>query len=459
MSVRQNLEVLMFKHATSVFCAALLALPLAACGNDDDGDGVIVSAFPDEGFAGRKTSLIIVGEFTSFSNASTVDFGPGITVGPVMAVGGTGLIVEVTAALDAPLGARPITVDGLTLADGFTLASPIDVEVLGTPAQGSFSIVKVTNLDVLNPFDLTTDDDGAFVNLTATLSTPGGSVVVGNASPFELELTLQLDVNATPGSASIDVSSGPAAAAILSRTSVDVVARTPMPIGAGGTITGSVASGFDSVLYELTTAELTAVLMSVPDTVAGSAFLQILGPSGSFDEPIGASFNSFFGPLNFSNNIAAGQKVFVILWDGLDAAGYDYSFDVNLIAATATITHAEPNDAPAAAQTVVAPGGVLDASFTGDTDEDWYAIQVAAGDVGKAITVVTGGSGGADPVIEIFAPDGTTSLGGPEDAAFFDRLTSGPTTVAGKHLVRITSSDFAPTVPDDSAYTVVIALE
>jgi hypothetical protein len=430
-----------------------LLLVVAACGDDGDtGPAALVAAFPDDAFVGRSTTLILVGENTAFTDASTVDFGEGITVISKMQAGDTGLIVEIEAGVDAALGARPITVDGNTLADGLTLAAPIEVEVLGTPAQGSFSILRITNLDLLNPFDLTADPDtGEFTNLAATITTDG-SAVVNNASAFELEIVLQLDVNAAAGAATVEITSD----GLVSQTSVDITARTPMTLAAG-TTNGSVANGFDSVLYEVPISALSALFVGVPDTKAGSAFIQILGSSGSFDEPIGAAFNSFFGPANFSNNLDA--TVYVILWDGLDAAGYDYSFDVGLITAAATINHAEPNDAPNAAQAVVAPGGVLEASFTGKADEDWYSVVVAAGDVGKVITASTGGVSQADPVIEIFAPNGTTSLAGPEDAAFFDRLSTEPITAAGTYFVKISSSDFGPTIPDDSAYTLVIALE
>lgn len=213
------------------------------------------------------------------------------------------------------------------------------------------------------------------------------------------------------------------------------------------------------MLYAVPAEQLTAVFASVPDTASGTAFLQLLGSSGSFNEPVAATFNSFLGPIQYSNTIAPGETVYVILWDGLDAAGYDYAFEFQLISASASIDHAEPNDTSNQAQLVALPGGVLAGSFASETDEDWYKVEVAAGDVGKKITVVTGGKSQADPVIQIFAPDGTTSLGGPKDTAYFDRLTSAATTQAGTHYVKISSSDFGPTVPNDSDYSVVIALE
>ncbi|MGE3542959.1 MAG: hypothetical protein AB7L28_03480, partial [Kofleriaceae bacterium] len=168
-------------------------------------------------------------------------------------------------------------------------------------------------------------------------------------------------------------------------------------------------------------------------------------------------------PLAFSNNLAGGDKAYLILYQfGTDPAGFAYSFDVDLIATSSTISHAEPNNTSAAAQAVTAPGAVIDASFTSETDQDWYSVQVATGDVGKAITVVTGGWGGADTAIQIFAPDGTTSISGdlPTDVDSLDRVTSAATTTAGTHYVKITPSQkHGPIMPNDSAYTVVIGVE
>lgn len=449
----------MSRYSSFVCVAFSLALGVAACGDDDGGgNATLLTAFPDQGFVGRTTSVVLIGEDASFNASSVVDFGPGVTVTSTMAIGSNGLVVEIAADLDATLGPRPVTVDGLTLADGFTLASPIEVEVLGTPAQGSYSLIKIKNLDYRNPFDLTTNEDGDFTNLMVMSSLEGGHPVVNSAMAFELDLVLQVDVNATAGPLQLDVLSGPSGTAVVSRTGVEITARSPM-IVTGGTITGSIANGYDSVVYELPAEQLTAVLATVPDTEAGSAFLQILGPTGSFTDPRGAAYNSLFGTVNFSNTIKAGEKVYIILWDGTDPAGYSYEFLLDVLTAPTTITHAEPNETKDDAQAVAAPGGVVGGSFASDTDEDWYAIEIAAGDVGKKIAVVTGGISQADPVIQIFAPDGTTSLGGPADSAYFDRLTSSATTQAGTHYVKISSSDYAPAVPSDSDYSVVIGLK
>ncbi|MGE0870375.1 MAG: hypothetical protein AB7P03_17550 [Kofleriaceae bacterium] len=457
----------MKRRLVTAASAILIAVPLGACSTEtgsQGSDASLLAAVPDHGFTGGSTSIVLSGSGTSFTNASAIDFGEGITVTSVMATSGSNLLVEITTATDAPLGPRTITVDGHSLENGFTIASPIEIEVLGTtgkPAQGSVSTIMVKNLDMSSPFDVTTDEQtGTLKNLTVSYSGAGGSVIVNDATPFELEIALLLGPNATPGAATIDIERGPAATAQLFQASVEVVSRTPIALGAGGTITGALANGYDSVLYELSAAQLTAVHIPVPAT-AGAAIL-VLGPSGSVEEPIGAAYvHPVFGPIDFSNNVTAGAKIYVIFHAGGDPAGFDYSFDVDLLAASTTIAHVEPNNTKGTAQVVTAPGAVVDASFTSDTDEDWYAVQVAAADVGKPITAVTGGYGGANTAIQIFAPDGTTSISGdgPTDVRLLDRVTSAATTTAGAHYVKVTQSHRAMTMPDDSEYTVVIALD
>lgn len=95
----------MSKYIRLVCFAFSLALPLAACGGDDGGgDAALLSAFPNEGFVGRSTSVVLFGENAAFTDASVVDFGPGVTVRSAMAVGDNGLIVEIAADVDADVG-------------------------------------------------------------------------------------------------------------------------------------------------------------------------------------------------------------------------------------------------------------------------------------------------------------------------------------------------------------------
>src|SRR5690606_30784408 len=138
------------------------------------------------------------------------------------------------------------------------------------------SLLNIKNLDTSTPFDITTNDDGEFINLEVVPSIDSGSAFVLEAAPFELQVVLRLDVNAPPGPMGVDIKSGPAASAVTSRASVDVVARTPMTL-TSGTVTGSVANGYESVLYQVSAEQLTAVFAGAPDTATGTAFLQILG--------------------------------------------------------------------------------------------------------------------------------------------------------------------------------------
>jgi hypothetical protein len=447
------------RRLTAALLTLLIAAPVAACGGSDDGEPALIAVFPDAGFAGRTTTLILVGEFTEFSEESEVDFGEGIAVESVIVLGGTGLMIEIRAAVDAALGARTVSVDGLDLPGGFSLASPVAVEILGTPAQGSLAILELTNLDLLNPFDLTRDEDGALLNLSVEFD-GAGFAGLARVSSNVVEIQLGLDVHAAPGPLVVDLLSGPAGRALVSRASFDVAARTPTMI-TSSTVSGSLANGFDSALFEISASELTGFIVEPPDTIFGTARTFLLGPSGSFDDLAPDVAENFFGfiPIPLANVVPPGESVYLILWDGIDDEGFSYSFDVDLVEAPNTITHAEPNDTPGQAQEVAVPGGVLDATFSSAADEDWYAVNVGSEDIGKVITVVTGGYSLADPAIQIFAPDGETAMSDLIDGAFFDHAFSDPTTEQGLHFVRITSSDFGPTVPAQSDHFVVITLE
>jgi hypothetical protein len=98
-----------------------------ACGGDDD-PGDVAGVFPKDGFIGRKVTVEVTGDTTSWS-APTVNFGEGITPGAVTVISPQALQVELTIAPTAPAGARDVTVtdgsDVLTLTGAFTLKDPV----------------------------------------------------------------------------------------------------------------------------------------------------------------------------------------------------------------------------------------------------------------------------------------------------------------------------------------------
>jgi hypothetical protein len=435
-----------------------------ACG----GDGEVLSAFPDEGFVGRTTTMVIVGEDTSFGASSSVDLGAAVTVDEVVPVGSSALMVTYTAAIDAAVGPRDVTVDGQTLAGGLTLASPIEVEVLGTTAQGSMLLVNVTNLDLLNPFDTTADEDGNPIGVGLELDAEGVGASLGSVSPDSVSMTLQVDVNAPPGDVIIDVVSG-GAERVTSRLGVSIAERQATPLALGESLTGDFANPFDSALYVIDAEELAAFQISLP---SGGQIAPVLGATGSFSDVIGVA-DLIFGlfPVPVSNIVEPGDTLYVIVWNVGGGPAVEYPLVNNALVAAESIANTDDgetrNDTFEDAQAVaVLPGGVTGGSFDSAEDEDWFAVTLPADDVPTLLTAVTGGRGGADPVLQIFALDaesetGLAPLTEAEDNAFFDRVTTDePIEAAGTYYVKVSPSDFGGGPdPADSDYTLVLALE
>lgn len=105
---------------------------------------------------------------------------------------------------------------------------------------------------------------------------------------------------------------------------------------------------------------------------------------------------------------------------------------------------AEPNDACAQAQEILAPVFTGTYTLTSKTDQDWFVLPVTAADVGKKVHVVTSpGQSNTDTVVEVF--EGTcaalTSMGGPStDAQYYDNWFSTPITQTGNVYVKVSYS-------------------
>lgn len=115
---------------------------------------------------------------------------------------------------------------------------------------------------------------------------------------------------------------------------------------------------------------------------------------------------------------------------------------------------AEPNNLCGSAQTL-SPNEVVWGNLSSVADEDWYAVEVAAGDVGKAIRVLT--SRPADTVVDVLKTDCTSSLGGPSaDTDFEEVFLSSATVAAGTHYVAVSASSVASSGGD---YALTVSLE
>jgi hypothetical protein len=104
---------------------------------------------PDDGNRGDTLTVRVVGQSTNFSGASTLTFSnPGITVNSKNAVSTTELVASITISGVALLGPCNVTVDGLTLVNGFTVNDTTTPELLtivpSSEYQGNTVTVTVT---------------------------------------------------------------------------------------------------------------------------------------------------------------------------------------------------------------------------------------------------------------------------------------------------------------------------
>ena len=84
---------------------------------------ILLEVYPNTGAQGQAFAVAITGAFTSFTSSSVVSFGAGITVNSVLATNGQNLTANITISPTAFTGTRTVSVDGVALANGFTVTS------------------------------------------------------------------------------------------------------------------------------------------------------------------------------------------------------------------------------------------------------------------------------------------------------------------------------------------------
>jgi YD repeat-containing protein len=100
----------------------------AALGLGCVADPSLTSIVPNNGQQGVSgIEVTISGHLTSFTNSSSISLGAGITVTNVVATNAATLTAALSIAANAATGSRTLTVDGLTLANAFTVTVPVSV--------------------------------------------------------------------------------------------------------------------------------------------------------------------------------------------------------------------------------------------------------------------------------------------------------------------------------------------
>jgi len=435
----------------------VLALSVSAfgCDSDDGGDESISGVIPGELFVGRSGDVLIIGNGTSWEEGGVqVSLGAGVTVDSVTVASPTALMVKATADSAAELGVRDVTVNDLSFAGAFELASPVQVKALqGQTAQGSIAIVKLQNLDFANPFDTTTTGDGFFtpleyINIAVTAGT-GSTAQISSVEPYAMEILLLTDVTAAAGPVDLEVLSGPADQQQSFRypAAFEVEAREATEITSGSPATGSIDEPFQSVLFSVSAADLSIVTAATAaDSPDAAPAFALLPASGSFAELV-----------TYSNvaNFVADDTYYLVYWDNTGLSGYSYQIGADLQAAIA-LDEQEPNQTTTKAQKPASlPAVLMGASLT-DTDEDWIRVKVPAGS-NKTIHAFTYGDDQlTDTWIQLLASNGTSVLGTSSDQGFHEDFYSAPMG-PGTYYLKVFPSDYFD--PSHDGYSVAITLE
>jgi hypothetical protein len=457
--------------------ASIMALGMAAActgpegpagqdGKDGTADPSVSAVFPTEAFLGHTLDVSIAGNGTSWTDATTVSFSDEkITVNKVTAASGTGLVVNVTIAANATVGAGDVTVKDTsateTFKGAFKVVSPLRVTPTGSLAQGSIISVHARDLDFATPFDTTATGDGfltplVFTNIT--VNAPAGTHAnLDNVSEYAVDYRLFVDVTATPGDADVVVKSGPAGDLDVfpSPAAFTIAARAPQAATAAAFAVGQIQNLGDTALFSYAAPDATVRLVDLQLTTTdadASPIAYFLPKSGKFTDLVTA------GGI-FTEIFTSTDPVYAVVLDQGGYAGYTVK---GQITETNVTPHAEkePNDDQAAADTngaVTLPYVIQGASLSA-SDEDWIAVTIGAADVGKKLWVqTTGWDGLTDTVVDILDSTGKSLAKESSDTVYLDSLTSAALTKAGTYYVKVfASSEFDAT---HNKYDLVIRLK
>jgi hypothetical protein len=412
------------------------------------GDPSVSGITPGRAFLARKVDVTVSGYNTEWSTSTTLDFGAAIKVDSITVASPTALVASLTIDKAATPGARDVTItDGSTkevYKGAFKLDLPAVISTQGSVAQGSILAIHVTGKDLSTPFDTTSTGDGLFTPITFTnlsVTAPAGvNASVDAATIYGVDMTALVDVTAPTTAQALEVTSGP-----MGDPKDDVfpmpgvltlAARTPAALTSGTAATGTIAKPLDSMLYSFTPgASLSIVDFAASSTVMNATpKVVILPKSGKF-----ADLVTFAAKPTIVT--ASADPYYAIYWDNSGTTGA-FSVLAKSVAATGAAPM-EPNDTFAQAQTAATLPFVLrSAALTSATDIDYVKYTALAADVGKSFHVQTiAGDPKTDTIVDVFATDTTTSLGGPSaDTGYHEDFVSSPITAAGVYYVKFAAS-------------------
>lgn len=421
----------------------------------------VSSIQPGKVYLERTLDVTISGNGTTWTDAVSADFGPGVTVNSLTVASPTALLANITVDLGAEIGARDVKIsDGgvdLVYAGAFKVEAPLALSnLIGTAAPGSLLVGDATQLDLSTPFDTTQQGDGLFEpitypNLLIGSDDPGIYGDIETAQIYGLNFLLFVDVPVAAGSYDLTVLSGPQNATTFSTApgALEIAAREPISLAEGVDEVGSVAGPLATELYTFVPPEepkkvTFTVLADDPDA---NARLIVLPASGSFGDLL--AFSS-----QVTVTTTGADPFYLVYWDNTGKSGYDYT--VNVSVTDPPPAEIEPNNTCGEATPITLPA--LTAGTLPDQDDvDWFVFTATDEDIGKVVKVKTQpGDPQTDTVVEVFESDCTTSLGQSPDVNYHEQLTSAPITAAGDYYVKVSYSTFGYTTPN---YELVVSLE
>jgi hypothetical protein len=413
-----------------------------APGAPGDEDIPSVSAItPNIAFLDRRIEVTISGNATHWSDATKVDFGPGIDVDGILVPSPTSIIAAITIDEGAERGVRDVVVsdaDGSVTYEGaFLVDAPLAFDgYAGTLAQGSIFVGRVSQLDLKTPFDIAGAPDYFYLSLDAG---PNASTIIQEAQPYAIDFLMLVDVNAPAADTDLKAVSGLTGGetSSLAPGAVPIMARAPIALTAGMLNMGTQTNPLESKLYSFTPEANKLVTITAtasnPDAAAGFA---LLPPSGSFADMVS------FGPVGRIVTETA-DPIFVVYWDNSGASGYDYGFEIDV----KDSDDREPNSTCDKAQDIGAlPANLVNLSLADKDDQDWFRITASAADVAKAIHVLTKpGDDDTDTLVEVFSGDcaNLSPLGeASSDLDYHEDHLSKPIGAAGTYYVKVSHSPF-----------------
>lgn len=445
--------------------ALILALSpaLSACGGGGD-PGDLAAVFPESGFIGRTLRVEITGDTTDWDASTQVSFGAGVTVGAVELVSPSALQVDITIDPTAAPGKQDVVVttggDTLTLAQAFELTAPTTTEV-ELLEQGGFGLITINNLDLLHPFDITTNDDGDFVNLALTGGDASGvSLSIVRATSNTLTLNALADVTATETGAFQITSTTDGVTTTSPVASVAVTPRAPIALTLGTPSDFTVAP--NGSLFEVSATEVGMLHVDMtndPDGVL-PGFL-VLPASGKFSEALVTHIN-FNGAAALDNRVVAGnEKFYLVALEFFGAAGYGATMTSRSIPLTGitAVTDTGVNDAPNTAQQLTGTVARFDGTLANAADRDCFKIAMAANK--RAHVYTTDENGASDTMVEVYdgALANSAVIKASDDADLGEEVQTAVLATAATRSICVSPSEFAPDGFTNAPYSAIVVIE